>query len=155
MAEDSGGIKIINNNKKAGFDYHLSEKLEVGIELMGSEVKSLRNGACQLKDSYVVFERGQMYLLKAHISEFQLASYNGHKPERKRRLLAHREEIDKMEKKVTLNGMTIVATKIYFKNGLCKVEIALAKGKKAPDKRQDAKTRDVKRELSRSLRTSR
>ncbi len=152
MAE---GIKIIHNNKKARFDYELSNFLECGIQLTGSEIKSLRNGAVNLKDSFVMIEKGELYLHKAHISEYKDSSYNNHTPERKRKLLAHREEIDKLDRNLQGTGMTLVPTKIYFKKGRCKVEIALGRGKKVADKRQDLKKRDANRELSRALKKSR
>tara|TARA_B100001248_G_scaffold262389_1_gene258015 strand:- start:18319 stop:18777 length:459 start_codon:yes stop_codon:yes gene_type:complete len=151
----TSSIKIIANNKKAKHDYHLQDFLEVGMELTGSEVKSLRNGACNLKDSFVTVDRGELFLNKAHISEYKYSNYNNHSPERKRKLLAHREEINKLEKKIQQKGFTLVPTKIYFKNGICKLEVALGKGKKRHDKRDSIKKRDVNRELSRALKKSR
>lgn len=151
----SDNIKIVHNNKKAGHDYQLLEKLEVGMVLTGSEIKSIRSGSCNLKDAYVTIENGELYLHKAHISEYKQGSYNNHAPERKRKLLAHKQEIEKLDRKSTTTGLTIVATKLYLKGGRAKLEIALAKGKKAHDKRADIKKRDVNRELSQSLRKNR
>lgn len=148
-------IKIIHHNKKASHDYQLLEKLEVGMVLTGSEIKSIRNGSCNLKDAYVVIERGELYLHKAHISMYKESTHNNHAPERKRKLLAHKTEIDRLDRKATASGLTIVATKIYLKGGRAKLEIALAKGKKAHDKRAAIKKRDVGREISQTLRKSR
>lgn len=148
-------IKIIHNNKKSKHNYHLSDFIEVGIVLTGSEVKALREGSCNLKDSFVMLDRMEIYLHKAYIGEYKNSSYNNHSPERKRKLLAHKEEIIKLEKKVSAGGYTLVPTKIYFKKGLCKLEIALGKGKNKGDKRQDIKKRDVNREISRNLRRDR
>ncbi|HEX4922457.1 MAG TPA: SsrA-binding protein SmpB [Bdellovibrionales bacterium] len=145
-------IKIVTENRKARFDYTIIEKFEAGMALMGSEVKSMREGHVQLKDSYVVFTRGEMYLQNAHISEYKPSSYNNHAPERKRKLLMKRHEIDKLEAAVVEKGLTIVPLKIYFSKGIAKVEIALVKGKKVHDKRDSIKDRDVKRELSRASR---
>lgn len=151
----SDSIKIIHHNKKAKHDYILSDPLEVGIQLLGSEVKSLREGACNLKDSYITIDNNQLFLNKAHISEYKQSSYNNHIPERKRKLLAHREEINKLDKKIKQSGFTIVPLKIYFKKGICKLEIYLAKGKNVRDKRQTLKKQDANRELSRALRKNR
>jgi SsrA-binding protein len=145
------GIKIISDNKKARFNYTLEDTLEVGMELQGSEVKSLREGACQLKDSYVIIQKGELFLVNAHISQFKASSYNNHEPERKRRLLAHKHEIERLDHKVTASAYTLVPTKIYFKKGRVKLEIALAKGKKQHDKRQSIKDASAKRELARTL----
>ncbi|MCB0347621.1 MAG: SsrA-binding protein SmpB [Bdellovibrionales bacterium] len=148
-------IKIIHHNKKASHDYQLLEKLEVGMVLTGSEIKSIRGGSCNLKDAYVLIERGELYLHKAHISTYKESTHNNHAPERKRKLLAHKIEIERLDRKATASGLTIVATKIYLKNGRAKLEIALAKGKKAHDKRAAIKKRDVGREISQTLRKNR
>jgi len=148
-------IKIIALNKKARFDYHLTDTFEAGLVLTGSEVKSLRNNQCQLKDSYVAFVGNEAFLQNAHISEYRASSYNNHKPERPRKLLLNRQELDKLFRQVEEKKMSCVPTKIYFKRGKVKVEIALAKGKKAQDKRDAVKTRDVKREISSRLRRDR
>ncbi|MFK8138863.1 MAG: SsrA-binding protein SmpB [Bdellovibrionales bacterium] len=145
------GIKIIFNNKQARFNYQIEDTLEVGIVLTGSEVKSLRNGAVQLKDSYVIVQRGELFLIKSHISPYKDSSYNNHEPERKRKLLAHAHEIERLEHKITAAGMSLVATKIYFKKGIIKLELGLGKGKNLHDKRQSLKQKDAKREIARSL----
>jgi SsrA-binding protein len=151
----STNIKIIHNNKKAGHDYQILEKLEVGMVLTGSEIKSLRAGSCNLKDAFVTIENGELFLHKAHISEYKQSNRQNHLPERKRKLLAHRIEIERLDRKATASGFTIVATKIYLKGGRAKLEIALAKGKKAHDKRDSIKKRDAGREISRTLRKNR
>ncbi|MGE3972940.1 MAG: SsrA-binding protein SmpB [Bdellovibrionales bacterium] len=149
---ESGGIKIVTENRKARHDYMIMDKHEAGMVLTGSEVKSLRAGQCQLKDSYVVFQNGEMYLQNAHISEYKASSYNNHTPERKRKLLMHVQEIRKLDSKTQEKGLTLIPLKVYFKNGRAKVEIALAKGKKAHDKRESIKSRDVDRQLQQERR---
>lgn len=149
------GILIIQENKKARFDYFIVETFEAGIELTGSEVKSIRDRAVQLKDAYVAFKGNQAYLQNAHISEYKSSSYNNHAPERHRRLLLHRHQLDEIYGALREKGLTCVALKIYFKEGRVKVEIGLAKGKKAHDKRDAIKTRDAKAQLQKTLRKSR
>jgi SsrA-binding protein len=141
------GIKLIANNKKAFHDYHVLESFEAGMVLSGSEVKSLRDGHVQLKDSYVIFKDDELWLQNCHISQYSASSYNNHEPERLRKLLMHRNEIDKIIGQLKEKGLTMVPLKIYFKEGKAKVEVALVKGKKAHDKRDDIKKRDAKREL--------
>ena len=126
----TGGIKIVTENRKARFDYSILEKFEAGMALKGSEVKSLRDGQAQLKDSYIVFHRGEMYLQNAHISPYKPSSYNNHEPERKRKLLMKRAEINKLDAQVQEKGLAIVPLKIYFSKGVAKIEIALVRGKK-------------------------
>lgn len=149
------GIKIITENKKAGHDFHILETYEAGMALVGSELKSLRNGQCNLKDSYVVFIGDELFLQKAHISVYQASSYNNHDPERIRKLLLHRNEIDKIYSSVSEKGMACVPLKMYFKNGRVKVLIGIAKGKTKGDKRDSIKTREVNREMQRALRKGR
>lgn len=141
-------IKLIAENKKARFDYTLQDTYEAGLVLTGSEVKSLRNGQVNLKDSYVSFVRNEAFLQNAHISEYRASSYNNHIPERLRKLLLHANELDQIERALQEKGLTCVPTKIYFKNGRVKLEIALAKGKKIGDKRESIKDRDAKREIA-------
>jgi SsrA-binding protein len=145
-------MKLIMDNKKARFEYHLLEKFEAGIALVGSEVKSLRGGHIQLKDSYVEERKGELFLVNAHIAPYQASSYNNHEPERPRKLLLHKEEISKITRKMREKGMTCVPVRVYLKDGRVKVEIALAKGKNIHDKKQTLKTRDLNRELSRQAR---
>ncbi len=144
-------IKIITDNKKARFDYEIIEKFEAGLVLTGSEVKSLREGAVNLKDSYVSFRDGEAFLQNAHISEYRASSYNNHTPERLRKLLLHREELNKIMGKVREKSLTCVPLKLYFKGGRVKVELALGRGKKKHDKRDSLKKKDSDRELARVM----
>lgn len=145
-------IKIIADNKKARFDYIILDKYEAGLVLTGSEVKSLRAGQCQLKDSYVVFQGDEAFLQKAHISPYNASSYNNHEPERLRKLLLNKPELKRIYEALQEKGLTCVPLKIYFKKGYAKIEIALAKGKSKGDKRESSKTRDANREIDRQLR---
>lgn len=149
------GILIIQENKKARFDYHILETFEAGLELKGSEVKSLRDKNIQFKDSYISFKGNEAFLQNAHIAEYRASSYNNHEPERHRRLLMHRRELDKIFGAIREKGLTCVPLKIYFKEGRVKLEIALARGKNQIDKREAIKKRDAKLSLQQSLRRSR
>jgi len=146
------GIKIVTENRKARFDYSILETFEAGMVLRGSEVKSLRNGGCQLKDSYVVFQNTELYLQNAHISIYTASAHHNHAPERKRKLLMHRKEIERLASRVQEKGLSLIPLKVYFKEGKAKVEIALAKGKKRFDKRESIKSKDVARELNQQKR---
>lgn len=146
MAED---IKIIASNKKAYYDYQILEKYEAGLVLKGSEVKALREGKCNLKDSYARIREDEIWLIGTTIGSYKNASDGGHDPERSRKLLMHRYEIKKIRRKVTEKGFTLIPLKIYFKKGLVKVEIGLATGKKEYDKRESLSKRDQERELNR------
>jgi SsrA-binding protein len=148
------GIKIISDNKKARFDYHVLETMEAGLVLTGSEVKSLRAGNCSLKDSYIAFVGDEAYIQKMNISPYSASSYNNHEPERRRKLLMHRTELGRLEADIQEKGYSCVPLKIYFKDGIAKLEIALVKGKLKGDKRQSSKKRDADREIQRSLRHS-
>lgn len=149
------GILIIQENRKARFDYEIVETLEAGLVLQGSEVKSLRDHQVQLKDSYVSFRGAEAFLQNAHIAVYKASSYNNHEPERLRKLLLHRNQLDRMFALMREKGLTCVPLKIYFKDGRVKVELALVKGRKAHDKREAVKTRDVKAQLQQTLRKSR
>ncbi len=149
------GIKIIANNKKARFDYTIIDTYEAGLSLKGSEVKSLRAGACNLKDAYVSFKGHEAFLQNAHISEFKASSYNNHEPERLRKLLMHKHELVKIYSNMREKGYSCVPLKIYFKNGRIKLEIATVKGKKLHDKRQSIKEKSSKRDIQRQLKRSR
>lgn len=142
-------IKIIANNKKARHDYHISDEVEAGIVLVGTEVKSIRQGRVNLKDSYADIKNGEVFLRQMHVTPYKYAYYDNHEPLRSRKLLLHRREINKLIGKVNQRGFTIVPLKVYFKNGKIKVQIGLAKGKKLYDKRNTIKDRDMKRELDR------
>jgi SsrA-binding protein len=148
-------ILIIQENKKARFDYTIVETYEAGLMLMGSEVKSLRAKDVQLKDSYVVFQGNEAFLQNAHIAEYKPSSYNNHAPERKRKLLMNRKELDEIFDALREKGYSCVPLKIYFKEGRAKLEIALVKGKKTHDKREAIKKRDVSDQIRSSLRRSR
>lgn len=149
------GILIISENKKARFDYHIVETFEAGLVLTGSEVKSLRANQVQLKDSYVSFIGDEAFLQNAHISEYKNSSYNNHTPERLRKLLLHRRELEEIYGALREKGLTCVPLKIYFKDGRAKLEVALVKGKKLHDKREAIKKRDVSMEMKKSLQRSR
>lgn len=148
-------ILVIQDNKKARFDYEILEVFEAGIVLTGSEVKSLRDKNIQLKDSYVSFSNGEAFLQNAHISPYQASSYNNHTPERLRKLLLNRKEINQLMGKVQERGLSIVPLKIFFKKGLVKLDLGLVRGKKAHDKRQSIKERESDKNLKQTLRHSR
>lgn len=149
------GIKLITDNRKARFDYEIIETYEAGLVLMGSEVKSLRDGQCTLKDAYVSFQNHEAFLQNAHIPIFKPSSYNNHEPERLRKLLLHDHELTKIAAAIQEKGLTCVPLKIYFKKGKVKMLIGLGKGKKRHDKRDSIKKRDANRELQKTLRRSR
>ena len=144
------GIKIINNNSKAHFNYFLEDFLECGIELKGSEIKSIRKSGCSLNDSYVVTRNGEAFVLNMHIAPYENGNIFNHEPNRTRKLLLHKKEIRKMEQKAAEQSMTIVPTKVYLKKGKLKIEIALGKGKKLFDKRETIKRRDDERLMARA-----
>ena len=144
-------IKKITQNKKAYHDYFIEEVFEAGIALAGSEVKSIRQGNVNLKDSYAMIKDGELFLVGAHISPYMKGSYFNPDPKRNRRLLMHKKEILKLKQKVQEKGYTLVVTSLYFKDGLVKAEVALAKGKEGRDKRRDIKERDEKRSVQRLI----
>ena len=145
------GQKIICLNRKASFNYFFLELLEAGIVLKGSEVKSLRDGKGSIADSYAVDNNGEMFLVNSHIPLYRQSSYNNHNPKGDRKLLLSRREINKLIGRINQEGLTIIPTKMYFRKGKVKVEIAVAKGKKLYDKRQVKKTKDWNREKARLL----
>jgi SsrA-binding protein len=146
---------MIQDNKSVRHDYHIIETFEAGLVLTGSEVKSIRDRSIQLKDSYISFKGHEAYLQNAHISEYKSSSYNNHHPERLRKILLHKSELTQIYDSLRERGLTCVASKIYFKNGRVKVEIALVKGKKLHDKREALKKRDVDNQLRRTKQVSR
>lgn len=148
-------ILIVQENKKARFDYTIVDTYEAGLVLTGSEVKSLRNKEVQLKDSYISFRGDEAFLQNAHIAEYRASSYNNHAPERLRKLLLNRKELEEIYGALKEKGYACVPLKIYFKNGRAKLEIALVKGKKTHDKREAIKKRDVSDQIRSSLRRSR
>ena len=143
------GQKIICLNRKASFNYFFLELLECGISLRGSEVKSLRDGKASIADSYAVDKNGEIFLINSHIPLYRQSSYNNHDPKGDRKLLLKRKEINKLIGRINQDGLTLVATKLYFKKGKAKIQIAVAKGKKLFDKRQVKKNRDWNREKRR------
>lgn len=145
------GKKIVARNRKAKFEYELLETFEAGLELKGSEIKSIRAGQVSLSEAYVRTNGRQAWLVGAHIAPYDQASVFNHEPERDRRLLLHKREIKTLWDAVRLKGITIVPTVLYLRDGLAKVEIALAKGKRQYDKRQTIKKRDMDREVDRAL----
>ena len=146
------GLKIICNNRKAKFNYFFNEFFEAGIALKGSEVKSLRDGKANISEAYAIDEQGEIFLLNSHIPSYKESSYNNHDPKRNRKLLLNKREINKLIGKVNREGYTLIPTKLYFKKGKAKVEIAVAKGKKRYDKRQSLKKKDWNREKARFFR---
>ena len=148
------GLKIISNNRKAKFNYFFKEFFEAGIALKASEIKSLRNGNVNISDSYAYDHNSEIYLVNAHIASYKESSYNNHEPLRNRKLLLNKKEINKLIGRVNREGFTLIPTKLYFKRGKAKIEIAVAKGKKEYDKRHTKKTRDWNREKARYFRKS-
>ena len=143
--------KIIANNKKAFYDYFIEDKYEAGIELVGTEVKSLRMGKCSIKESFIHIENGEVILYGMHISPYEKGNIFNKDPLRPRKLLMHKKEIQKMVGKIAQKGYTIVPVEVYFKGSLVKVQVALAKGKKLYDKRQDIAKKDQRREAERDF----
>ncbi|RMG67951.1 MAG: SsrA-binding protein SmpB [Calditrichaeota bacterium] len=142
-------IKVVTTNKKAFHDYHIGERIEAGLVLTGSEVKSLRAGRCNLKDSYARIKDDEAWLIGMHISPYENQGYAGHEPERDRKLLLHKSEIKRLHRMVREKGVTLVPLKVYFKNGWAKVELGVATGKRKYDKRADIARRDQEREMKR------
>jgi SsrA-binding protein len=143
--------KDIINNRHAYFEYHIAEKYEAGIALLGTEVKSVMIGRIQLKESYVSIKDGEVWLFNAHVSHYSHGNKNNHEPLRTRKLLLHRKEIERLEKEIMQKGMTLIVTRVYWKNGRIKFEIGVAQGKKNYDKREDLKTRTVEKETRAQL----
>jgi SsrA-binding protein len=137
---------LIADNRKAFHDYHILETFEAGIALLGTEVKGIREGKANLRDSYARVDQAEVWLYNAHINPYSHRGYADHDPRRKRKLLLHRQEIRKLVGQVTIKGLTLVPTRLYFKNGKVKVTLALARGKQAHDKRETIRRREVERE---------
>ena len=147
-----GDKKVVASNRKARHDFDILDTYEAGIALVGSEVKSLRDAKVQLKDAYARIERGQMLLVGVHISPYEYAhGFGAHLPERARRLLLHRREIDELDEKINHDHLTVLPLSIYFVNGRAKVELALARGRKTHDKRDAIADRDAKRDIDRAI----
>lgn len=147
-------IKIIQENRKATHDYFIEEKYEAGVVLLGSEVKSIRNGRMNLKDSYCIVRNDGVYLINAHISPYKFAE-EGIDPRRTRKLLLNKNEVNRLRGRVENTGYTLIPLNAYFKGGLVKITVAVAKGKVGRDKRKDIKERDLKREVDRYLKNKR
>jgi len=145
-------VKIVATNRKAYHDFYIQDSQEAGIELTGSEIKSIRAGRVNLRDAYVRPEGGELWLLNAHIARYEASSHFGHEPTRRRRLLLHRKQINSLTGKVAEKGLTLVPLKLYIKGHLAKVEVAVGKGKKLYDKRESIARRDLEREVERDIR---
>ncbi len=149
---DDVRIKVVARNRRARFEFDLLEKVEAGIVLTGTEVKSLRNGKASLEESYASVDRDEVWLHGCDIPEYLQANRMNHKPKRPRKLLLHRREIDKLIAKASEKGLTLVPLQVYFKDGIAKVELCVARGRKMHDKREALKTQDARREMDRALR---
>lgn len=149
--ENKDSIKILVSNKKAHFNYFLSDFLECGIELFGTEIKSIKNHGCSINDAYCVIKNNEMFIINMNIALYEKGTVYNHDPLRSRRLLLHKNEILKFNNRVIKDGYTIIPTKIYLKKGMCKVEIALGKGKKLYDKRETIKQRDDERNMAKAI----
>jgi len=147
-------IKVVAKNRKALFEYSILESLEAGISLRGSEIKSVRAGKVSIQEAYVQIENGKAFLVNSHIAVYEQASYENHEPKRPRPLLLHKKEIHELLMLVKQKGVTIIPVKMYLKSGRAKVEIAVAKGKKLYDKRQDMENKDTQRDMDRALKGS-
>ncbi|BAY65289.1 MULTISPECIES: SsrA-binding protein SmpB [Calothrix] len=152
MSDKSDGYKVVSDNRQARYLYEILETYEAGIQLTGTEVKSIRAGKVNLQDGYALIRNGEAWLINAHISPYTASGqYFNHEPRRTRKLLLHRQEIRKLIGKVEQQGLTLVPLKMYFKRGRVKVSIALGKGKKLHDKREDLKKRQDKRDMERAM----
>lgn len=147
-------MKIVSQNKKAFHDYFILDTYEAGIELKGTEIKSARKGSVNLKDSFIRIKNNEAFIENMHIAPYEQGNLFNHEPLRTRKLLLHKKQIQKLQKEVKENGLTIVPTKVYFNTSKLKVEIALARGKKLYDKRQSLKEKDAKRDVERALKNA-
>ena len=152
--QTKNGLKIISFNRKASFNFFFESLYEAGLVLKGSEIKSIRDGKINISDSYAIEKYGELFLINSHIPTYKQASYSNHNPVAERKLLLNKREINKLIGKINKEGFTLIPTKLYYKKGKVKVEIAVAKGKKQYDKRQAKKTRDWNREKARYIRKS-
>jgi SsrA-binding protein len=149
------GEKLIVENRRARHDFHLGDRFEAGVVLQGTEVKSLRGGKATLQQAYAEVRGGEVWLAGLHVPEYAAGNRENHEPDRTRKLLLHRKEIERISSGVAEKGFTVVPTRLYFKDGKVKVELALAKGKDVRDKRHDIAARDAKRQIERELKTVR
>jgi len=154
MGKENTGIKLIANNKKAYHDFFIEDKYEAGIELFGTEIKSLRQGKCSIKESYIGFENGEAFIFGMHIPPYEMGNIFNKDPLRTRRLLLHKSEINKLMGRSAEQGYTIMPLQVYLKGSRCKIEIGLAKGKKLYDKRETIAKKDQKREAERDFKVS-
>lgn len=145
------GIKIIATNRKARHNYFILDRFEAGIALLGTEIKSVRARQVSIAEAYVRIENNEAWLMDAHIAPYQQAGFFNHEPARSRKLLLHKKEISRLSENVSKKGVTIIPLQLYLKNGIAKVEIAVARGKKLYDKRQSIKKRDIQREIDREF----
>ena len=144
-------IKVLITNKKAHFNYFLSDFLECGIELSGTEIKSIKNHGCSINEAFVVIKNNEAFIINMNIAPYEKGNIYNHDPLRNRKLLLHKQEILKLNNKVIRDGYTLIPTKVYLKKGMCKIEIALGKGKKLYDKRETIKQRDDERHIAKAL----
>lgn len=144
-------VKVIATNRKARYEYRFYDTIEAGLVLVGSEIKSIRAGRVSLREGFVLFEGGEAWLVNVHIAQYDPASAQNHEPKRRRKLLLHRREIDRLQSRAQEKGFAVVPARLYLKDGRAKVEIALARGKKRYDKRQVIAERDSKRQVERAL----
>jgi len=149
------GEKLIADNRRARHDYHLLDRVEAGLVLTGTEVKSLRDGRASLQQAYAAVRDGEAWLVGAHISVYDQGNLANHDPDRDRKLLLHKKELESLAGKVSQKGLTVVPTRLYFKNGRAKVELALARGKEGRDKRRDIAKREADRDMQRALKSRR
>lgn len=150
MAKDNPDVKVLATNRSASHEFHLLRRIEAGIVLTGTEVKSARQGRVNLKDSYARVRDGEVFLYNAHFSPYEQGNRENHEPRRTRKLLLHAVEIRKLAKETVATGLTVVATRVYLRNGRVKVEIAVAKGKKLHDKRETSRRKEMEREMARA-----
>jgi SsrA-binding protein len=154
-ASDTYNGKVLSDNRQVRHNYHILETLEAGIQLLGTEVKAAKTGKVQLKESYAGIEENEAWLMNAHISEYSHGNRENHQPMRRRKLLLHRGEIEKLREKVREKGLSLVPTKLYLKNGKIKCELAVAKGKKLHDKREAERAKEAQEEARQAVRRSR
>ncbi|MCD7892168.1 MAG: SsrA-binding protein SmpB [Erysipelotrichaceae bacterium] len=147
-------MKVVSQNKKAYHDYFILDTYEAGIELKGTEIKSVRRGSVNLKDSFIRIKNNEAFIENMHIAPYEQGNRFNHQPLRTRKLLLHKKEIRKLQKQIKEDGLTVVPTKLYFNSSKLKVEIALARGKKLHDKREDLKAKDAKRDIEKALKNA-
>ncbi len=153
MGKDKdSGIKVLGDNRRARYEYSVEESLECGIELLGTEVKSIKSGQFSFRDSYAKIEDNELWLVSFHVTPYAFGNIYNHEPDRPRKLLAHKEEIKRLRRKVEEKGLTLIPMRFYLKRGLVKVSLAVCRGKKMYDKREDIKKRDQRRDAEREMR---